>query len=353
MVATGRYAGAVAWLPDGTIAYAAEPGRTGTHEKARPELQAAMHGEMVTAVVTAPLAGVPDPTERRALTKVGSVLEIFAPITIDGKVVASVQLYQPWHTVEETIARQTRTVLLSILAGLAVLWLGLFSLVLSASRKVREQSAANLHLASHDSLTGLANRSLLREHVESALDALPWSGRRMGLILLDLDRFKEVNDTLGHHYGDELLMQIGPRLKVALRQGDSVARLGGDEFVVVLAELDSVAEAVAIAERMKLALDEPFVVDTFTVEVQASIGIAISPDDGDDFDTLLQHADIAMYTAKSSHSYIAVYSADTDNRTPSQLERIGQVRRAVGLRSTEDAVIADPDRDQPAGIRRR
>ncbi|MCW2548786.1 MAG: hypothetical protein JWN96_3246, partial [Mycobacterium sp.] len=102
MVATGRYAGAVAWLPDGTIAYAAEPGRTGTHEKARPALQAAMHGEMVTAVVTAPLAGVPDPTERRALTKVGSVLEIFAPITIDGKVVASVQLYQPWHTVEET-----------------------------------------------------------------------------------------------------------------------------------------------------------------------------------------------------------------------------------------------------------
>jgi diguanylate cyclase (GGDEF)-like protein len=302
MVATGHYAGAVAWLANGTIAYAAEPGRTGRREQARPQLQAALHGQLVTTVVSAPLAGVSDPTERRALAQVGPLLEIFAPVTLNGTVVAAVELYQPWRAVQRSIARQTRTVELAVLAGLAVLWLGLFSLVMSASRRVREQSAANRHLASHDSLTGLANRSLLRENVESALTALPWTGHRMGLLLLDLDRFKEVNDTLGHHYGDELLIQVGPRLQEALREGDSIARLGGDEFVIVLTEIETHAEAAAIAERIRIALEEPFFVDIYRLEVQASIGIAVSPDDGDDFNALLRHADIAMYAAKSSRS---------------------------------------------------
>jgi diguanylate cyclase (GGDEF)-like protein len=330
IVGTKKYIGATAWVPGGTVVYAVEPGRLGKKEGTRPQLSAALGGTLSTAVVHKPEAGVPDATERRALKETGSLIEIFAPVVLAGKVVAVVQLYQPWSPVERTISRQTMLVLWSLLAGLAVLWIGLFSLVKSASRRVREQSAANLQLASHDVLTGLANRSLLREYVESALAAMTWTERRMGLILLDLDRFKEVNDTLGHHYGDALLQQVGPRLRLALREGDSIARLGGDEFVVVLAQIDGADEAVAIAERMKDVLAAPFVVDSLNLDVQASIGIAVSPEDGGDFDTLLQHADIAMYTAKATRSYIAVYSAATDDRSPSQLERVGQLRRAIG-----------------------
>jgi diguanylate cyclase (GGDEF)-like protein len=309
IVATGKYVGATAWTPGGVVAYAAEPGRIGKKEGFRPALAAAFKGEITSAVVSSPMPGVPDPTERRALRTSGPLIELFAPIMLDKEVVAVVQLYQPWRPVQQTITRQTWVVLWSLLAGLAVLWVGLFSLVMSASRRVRVQSAANRYLASHDVLTGLANRSLLHEHVETALESRPWTGLPMGLMLLDLDRFKEVNDTLGHHYGDALLKQVGPRLATALREGDSIARLGGDEFVVVLAEIDGPEQAVAIAERIKASLAAPFVVGSAHLDVQASIGIAISPETGGDFDTLLQHADIAMYEAKSSRSYICVYSA--------------------------------------------
>jgi diguanylate cyclase (GGDEF)-like protein len=329
MVATKRYVGAVVWSPEGHIVYAAEAGRLGRAEATRKQLQTAVGGAFVAVVVRAPRAGLPDATERRALTITGPLLESFAPIKVDGRVIAVVELYQAWEPVERTIARQTRIVVWSILAGLAVLWLGLFSLVLSASRRTREQAAANLALALTDPLTGLANRSKLREQVDSALATQSWSGCGTGLMLLDLDRFKEVNDTLGHHYGDALLKQIGPRLAVALREGDSIARLGGDEFVVVLADISGVPEAVAIAERMKLALTEPFEVDTIFLDVQASIGITVSPEHGNGFDTLLQRADIAMYTAKASRSYIAVYDEAADARSPGQLARISQLRRAV------------------------
>jgi diguanylate cyclase (GGDEF)-like protein len=329
IVATNKYLGATAWTPGSVVAYAAESGRVGKKEGTRPELKAAFAGQLTTAVVHRSVPGVPDATERTALKQAGSLIEIFAPLILDSKVVAVVQLYQPWTPVEKAISHQTRIVVWSLLGGLAVLWVGLFSLVLSASRRVREQSAANKYLASHDALTGLANRNLLREHVETVLEALPWSGRRMGLMLLDLDRFKEVNDTLGHHVGDALLKQVGPRLSVALREGDSIARLGGDEFVVVLADIADAAAALAIADRMKQALATPFIVDSFSLDVQASIGIAIGPDDGADFATLLKHADIAMYTAKTNRSYIAVYSAATDYRCPGQLERISQLRQAV------------------------
>ena len=334
MVATHEYLGATAWGPNvsgsgNQIVYAVEKGRSGQHEPARPQVAEALAGKLVTTEVSSPSDAIPDPTERRALHSGGTLLEVYTPVRLNGTVFAAVEFYQPWKPVQQLIASQTREMLLIVGAGLLLLWAGLLSLVLSASRKLRAQSAENRQFASHDSLTGLPNRKLLGELGQLALQAGARSGRPVGVLLLDLDNFKEVNDTLGHHSGDLLLQQVAGRLSGTLRGGDSVARLGGDEFVVLLTALEAPVEAEAAAQRIINALSEPFVVDDVSLDIEASIGVAVSPQHGTDMESLLQHADIGMYTAKASRSGVAVYSPEADRRSPRQLGMLGQLRRAV------------------------
>ena len=119
-------------------------------------------------------------------------------------------------------------------------------------------------------------------------------------MLFDLDRFKEINDTLGHKYGDRVLFEVGSRIHHVLRDADTVARLGGDEFCVLLPRVDSLGDALEVAERVIAALGEPLEIDGMLLGVQASCGIAMAPDDGDSADLLMQRADIAMYVAKDS-----------------------------------------------------
>ena len=152
-------------------------------------------------------------------------------------------------------------------AGLLVFWACLFRLVAGASRALTRQSRDNAYLATHDALTGLPNRALLRDRAEQAITASRRSGHHVGLLLLDLDRFKEINDTLGHRYGDTLLKQVGPRLREHLRDTDTVARLGGDEFVVLLPDLRSGVIAVEVAEKLVHALQQPFLIDGAAVDV--------------------------------------------------------------------------------------
>lgn len=157
------------------------------------------------------------------------------------------------------------------------------------------------HQALHDALTGLPNRVLFQDRATQALAARRRSSLPVIILLLDLDRFKEINDTLGHSYGDVLLQQVAGRLRTAVRGADTAARLSGDEFAV-LATVPDVAAAVPLAERVRAALHEPFVADDVTLDVEASIGIAIAPDHGEDVDSLLRRADIAMYVAKNTGS---------------------------------------------------
>ena len=329
IVNTGKYIGATAWAPANRVVYAKEPGRTGRQEMPRPQVGQAFRGRQSTLVVRTSIADVPDATERAALRQSGSVLEVFVPVRLDGSVVAVVELYQPWQPVQRAIANQTRQTLLFVCLGLLVLWAGLLSLVLTASRRLRAQSALNRRLASHDALTGLPNRTLLADRGAKALQASARSGHRVGVMLLDLDKFKEVNDTLGHHNGDLLLQQAAGRLTGVLRAGDSAARLGGDEFVVLLPDLASAVEAVEVAQRIIAAFTVPFLVDAISLEMEVSIGIAISPDHGTNIDTLLQHADIGMYDAKGSRAGLAVYAAETDARTRGRLGLLSQLRTGV------------------------
>jgi diguanylate cyclase len=151
----------------------------------------------------------------------------------------------------------------------------------------------------------------------------------VALALIDLDRFKEVNDTLGHHYGDQLLVQVGQRLQAALRKVDTVARLGGDEFAVLLPRIETAEGAVTVAKKLQAALEEPFVLEGLSVDVEASIGVALYPEHGNDPEELLQHADIAMYVAKDTHAGFVLFDPTLDQHSPRRLALLGELRRAI------------------------
>ena len=194
-------------------------------------------------------------------------------------------------------------------------------------REVRELAERRAE-ARTDELTGLANRRSLTWHLEQ----LVRRGDRASLLLLDLDHFKELNDTLGHAAGDELLRRIGPRLSSVLGPGDLLTRLGGDEFGIIVAHEDGGAgrdRPLVVAQRLLAVLEEPFDLRGIALRVDGSIGIAHHPDHAADASGLLQHADVAMYLAKERRSGVEVYDAGLDRHTPDQLALAGQLRGAI------------------------
>jgi len=154
------------------------------------------------------------------------------------------------------------------------------------------------HLAYHDALTGLPNRRLFNDRLNLALAHTQRSQQKLAVMLFDLDHFKEVNDTLGHGVGDQLLQVVSERLTNLLRKGDTVARMGGDEFMLLLPEIAQMEDVAKVAQKILEALREPFGFDGYELHITTSIGIALYPDDGEDGDTLMKNADIAMYRAK-------------------------------------------------------
>ncbi len=183
--------------------------------------------------------------------------------------------------------------------------------------------------ATHDSLTLLPNRNKLYQELETALlNRKP--DQKMALMLLDLDRFKEINDTLGHQAGDKLLKQIGPRLEMELSEFPSlVARLGGDEFAILLTRIRNNQQAVVIGHRVLDAIRHPFQIEGLHTEISVSVGIAMSPDQADDVSTLMRYADIAMYHAKSERQGVSVYRPDYDPHTPKRLALMSDLGRAI------------------------
>ncbi|HEY5595272.1 MAG TPA: EAL domain-containing protein, partial [Nitrospiria bacterium] len=169
---------------------------------------------------------------------------------------------------------------------------------------------------------------LVLDRLKQAIHAASRENKPLALLLMDLDRFKDVNDALGHHHGDLLLKQVGPRVLSALRESDTIARLGGDEFAVLLPVTD-VNGATVAARKILEALDRPFVVEGFFLEVGASIGIALFPEHGEDVDLLMRRADVAMYQAKQSGSGSAVYISEHDRHSPRRLALMGELRHAV------------------------
>ncbi|MDX6630093.1 MAG: hypothetical protein QOH00_2339, partial [Gaiellales bacterium] len=199
-----------------------------------------------------------------------------------------------------------------------------------AELELRHLSELNRHQALHDSLTGLPNRVSFGEQVEHAISVADKDGTQLAVLLMDLDRFREINDTLGHRYGDLLLVELARRLESVLRRSDTVARLGGDEFGILVRQLSASAidldQALA---RILAALEQPFEVDGLPLHIEASIGVANFPAHGRGVDSLLQRADVAMYLAKETGVPHAVYAPELDRHDAAALTLLSELPRAI------------------------
>lgn len=183
-------------------------------------------------------------------------------------------------------------------------------------------------LAYRDALTGLPNRILFNDRLRTAIEVARRGPVPLTVLLTDLDRFKYVNDTLGHHMGDQVLQEVARRLEALLRKSDTIARLGGDEFAILLNGA-GVEEAGAVAKKIALALEEPIALAPHAVDIGASVGAACMPEHGEDAETLLRNADVAMYAAKRANTGFAVYDPQRDERREQQLSLLSELRRAV------------------------
>jgi diguanylate cyclase (GGDEF)-like protein/PAS domain S-box-containing protein len=198
-----------------------------------------------------------------------------------------------------------------------------------AEEALLRQSELNEHQALHDSLTALPNRTLFRDRIEQAIAVADREGGRLAVAMMDLDRFKDVNDSLGHHAGDALLVEIGRRLRGVLRSSDTVARLGGDEFGVLISKPRTDQDVAVVIEKVRAALERPVLVDGLALPAEGSIGIAMFPKHGRDVDTLLRHADVAMYSAKEDKSGYVFYDNSRSESDPARLTLVSELRRAI------------------------
>jgi diguanylate cyclase (GGDEF)-like protein/PAS domain S-box-containing protein len=198
-----------------------------------------------------------------------------------------------------------------------------------AESELMRQAEINEFQALHDPLTGLPNRILFSERIGHAILQAQRQKKKLAVALIDLDRFKEINDSLGHSAGDHLLISVGKQMGEALRASDTVARLGGDEFGLVLPELTDADALGPVLERLQEALEEPIQVQSLPIGVEASIGIALYPDHGEDAQTLIQRADIAMYEAKRDGLSHVFYDGSTHEHDVTSLTLVADLRRAI------------------------
>lgn len=219
-------------------------------------------------------------------------------------------------------ARNAMLLLGGLASGLTIL------MAAYVSKRVTKQALRLEHQALYDELTDLPNRTLFQDRLQQAIRNSQRSSRTFAIILMDLDRFKEVNDTLGHDVGDQLLKEVGQRLKDTVRSADTVARLGGDEYVIILENL-SEKYVEGVAEKIRKALDRPFVLEGEIVDISASLGIALFPEHGSDAVTLIRRADMAMYAAKHEHSGFAIYTDAHEHGSRTDLAFKSELRQAI------------------------
>jgi diguanylate cyclase (GGDEF)-like protein len=213
------------------------------------------------------------------------------------------------------------------------------TMVRDQTQELRQQTAAleyqAMHDATHDSLTDLPNRVLLCDRLEQAISNAHRSQQILAFIILDLDRFKEINDTLGHFNGDRLLKQVAARLQRVVRGSDTLARLGGDEFGILLPAINRSDDIYTVIKKIQKVFKSPFRMEGLTLDVQASIGGVLYPEHGKDIDTIMQRADVAMYVAKQDNRGFSIYTTKMDKHSPKRLTMMGELRQAFDRNELE------------------
>lgn len=317
--------------PDGRIMFSTDHSLIGTRPDEPDNLEAALRGELVSDVTR---LGAEDDLHGGI-----KVLETYVPLTLRSGVRGVFELYENYAPIAAS-AQQLFVPLTAVIAAvLLLLYISFFPIL-------RRVTARITHQAFHDELTGLPNRALFHDRVNQTLAMARRYGGSVAVMLLDLDRFKDLNDTLGHQSGDRLLQEVGADLTQALRESDTVARLGGDEFALLVPAPGSPDDALAVAERALRGIRRPRQVSGVEVDVDASIGIALYPEHGQDVETLLRQADIAMYVSKESGAP-TLFAPDHDHHSAEQLALVAQLRRAINRR--EITVYYQPQADFRTG----
>jgi diguanylate cyclase (GGDEF)-like protein len=286
------------------------------------------------------LAGRPDDadvvtprlhTETASEVGLGELVEVYVPLRFasSGPPEGAFEIYLSYRPIASALASDKRTIALLVAIGLALLWAILYRIVARASRRLRRQSRENYRLARYDQLTGLPNRTLFIERVTNAVRQESRNDGAVAVLLIDLDHFTEVNNTLGASNGDELLREVARRLRDELPGESLAARLGGDEYAVLCQRAQGIEAALRIAAAVQGSLEAPVSLDGVALNVEASIGVAVMGEHANDPDALLRRADAALAHARSRSSRLEVYSPACDQFDATGLVLLGQVRSAL------------------------
>ena len=257
-----------------------------------------------------------------------TVLRQLVPIWFGDRAAGVLVTERDYAPIARSVTATFLPIALVLEGVLLVLFISLFPVLRRATRQIDSHMEEIEHQALHDSLTGLPNRVLFHDRIETALANARRTGGRAAVLLLDLDGFKEINDALGHASGDQLLRELAVRLRGTLRDTDTIARLGGDEFGVVM-PAGSADDVLETATRIHVAVDEPFEIGGLSLDVKTSVGGVLYPDDASDADTLVRFADVAMYAAKRNRTRIELYNPAADVSSRESLSLGSELRRAL------------------------
>ncbi len=300
---------------DGTVTYSTDHRFVGTAGGSAGHVREAESGTIRGDITSLPNGG-----------ETLKVLRTYAPVAVPHGT-GVVVLYQDYGPIQQAANAAFLPVAGIFEAVLLLLFLALVPILRGVTQRIRRQMDEIEHRAHYDGLTGLPNRTLFRSLAEQSVGLAAEEDGTAVVLLLDVDRFKEVNDALGHERGDLLLQELGTRLD-ALCNGHVVARFGGDEYAILLPG-GTVGEAGGLAERIHAGLEQPFDLNGFSLEIAVSIGLAAFPEHGADVDTLVQHADVAMYVAKDAHAGTSAYDPEQDTNDMARLALAGELRRAI------------------------
>ena len=304
---------------DGSVVFA-DDGSSGTVSTSDRAFRRAAHGVTDATIMDA------DPGSGQK-----TVIRVLEQVVAksNGRALGVLEVQLPYDDIAAQAAGETRRAILRLAIGLVSLYTVLGLISWWTTRALGRHAADREHQALHDGLTALPNRELFRRVADKAVERAHQGGSGGALVLIDLDRFKEVNDTLGHHAGDELLQVVGRRLQESLRTDDTVARLGGDEFGILLPGESDRAATVELLTRVREAVAGEVTIDGATLTVDASFGICFFPDDADTVEDLLKNADAAMYQGKHGPTGVVVYEGSAARPATDSLVLQRELRRAI------------------------
>ncbi len=315
------------WNSHYRVIYSDEHSLIGRTLPPSDDLRDALEGKPDDADVVTPRLG----TETASEVGLGQLVEVYVPLRFasSGPPEGAFEIYLSYRPIASAIAHDKRTIALLVAIGLLLLWLVLYRIVVQASRRLRRQARENYRLAHYDALTGLPNRTLFIEHVAQTVRHESSRPGTVAVLLIDLDRFTEINNTLGHAGGDRVLCEVSRRLGDTFAGAAELARVGADEFAILCRDTHGEAGARGAAEAVHSSLEPPVVVDGVAINVEASIGIAVMDEHADGPELLLQRVDTALARARSRSSRVHVHSPACDYFDANRLILLGQVRGAL------------------------